>query len=277
MRGRYAAAILWLLSSSAVIAAETDSAARRVLDDFNSGKPLVAHVIVALADNEHQGIVPVPSTLGDGDRPQSNLYWGAMYGVKGFLKRSADWRTVPISASKDPRVLERALFRREVMRDGKPATVYLLAEAWQGSQIAASIGQFLEMTRGQHVETVRVEGRDIAAGGAAHLVAYVGHNGLMDFEVPGLRAGGGTDPARVAVVLACESNFYFSKVIRPHAAPLVTTASLMAPEAYALEAIVTQWFAGAAPGEVVESAAKAYGQYQKISLRSARRIFHRDP
>ena len=83
--------------------------------------------------------------------------------------------------------------------------------------------------------------------------------------------------SNVAVVLACESNFYFSKVIRPHAAPLVTTASLMAPEAYALEAIVTQWFAGAAPGEVVESAAKAYGQYQKISLRSARRIFHRDP
>jgi hypothetical protein len=277
MRSFSAAAFLWLLLSGVALPAETDSAARRLLEDFNSGKPLVAHVIVALADNEHQGIVPIPSTLGDGDRPQSNLYWGAMYGVKGFLKRSADWHAVPIPASKDPRVLERVLFRREVTREGRRATAYLLAEAWQGREIAASIGQFLEMTRGQHVGTVRVDGRDIATGGAAHLIAFVGHNGLMDFGVPDLRAGGGTDPARVAVVLACESDFFFSKLIRPNAAPLVTTASLMAPEAYVLDAIVANWFAGAAPGEVVESAARAYGQYQKISLRSARRIFHRDP
>ena len=277
MRRRLAAAVLWLLWSSAVIAAEPDSAARRVLDDFNSGKPLVAHVIVALADNEHQGIVPIPATLGDGDRPQSNLYWGAMYGVRGFLKRSADWRTVTIPASKDPWVLERVLFRRDVVRDGKPGTVYLLAEAWQGKQIAASISQFLEMTRGQHVETIRVDGRDVAAGGAAHLVAYIGHNGLMDFEVPALRPHVEKDLPRVAVVLACLSDSYFSKVIRPHAAPLVTTASLMAPEAYTLEAVVVNWFTGGTRAEVLESAADAYRRYQKIPIRSARRIFHRDP
>ena len=276
MKARSAAAVLWLLLPGAVFGAETDSAARRVLEDVNSGQPLVAHVIVALADNEHQGIVPIPSTLGDGDRPQSNLYWGAMYGVKGFLKRSAEWRAVPLSASGDPRILERVLFRRDVTRDGKAATVYLLAEAWQGRQIAASIGQFLELTRGQHAEIVRADGREIAAGGAAHLVAYVGHNGLMDFAVPELRPGGESG-SRVAVVLACESDFYFSKAIRPHAAPLVTTASLMAPEAYVLDAVVASWFAGAEPGEVVEAAAGAYGHYQKISLRSARRIFHRNP
>jgi hypothetical protein len=34
----------------------------------------VAHVFVALADNQHQGIVPVPATLGDADAPASNLY-----------------------------------------------------------------------------------------------------------------------------------------------------------------------------------------------------------
>jgi len=276
MRRRHAAALLWLLSGAAH-AAETDSAARRVLDDFNAGKPLVAHVIVALADNEHQGIVPIPATLGDGDRPQSNLYWGAMYGVKGFLKRSDDWGAVPIRASSDPRILERALFRRDVVRDGKSATVYLLAEAWQGRQIAASIGRFFEMTRGQHVESIRVDGRDIAAGGAAHLIAYVGHNGLMDFEVPELNPGVEAGSPRVAVVLACLSESYFSKVIRPHAAPLVTTASLMAPEAYTLDAVVAKWFAGSTRAEALESAAGAYGRYQKISLRSARRIFHHDP
>lgn len=277
MRGWVAAAVLWSLSPSAVIAAETDAASRRVLQDFNAGKPLVAHVIVALADNEHQGIVPIPAALGDGDRPQSNLYWGAMYGVRGFLKRSAEWRTVSLPASSDPRILERVLFRREVVRDGKPATVYLLAEAWQGSQIAASIGRFFEMTRGQHVEPIRVDGRDIAAGGAAHLVVYVGHNGLMDFDVPELHPGVEAGSPRAAVVLACLSDSYFSKVIRPHAAPLVTTASLMAPEAYTLDAVVASWFTGGTRAEVLESAAGAYGRYQKIPIRSARRIFHRDP
>jgi len=277
MRAGSAATVLWLLWSGAVFAAETESAARRVLDDFNAGKPLVAHVIVALADNEHQGIVPIPSSLGDGDRPQSNLYWGAMYGVKGFLKRSADWRAVALPAASDPRILERVLYRRDVVRDGKSSALYLLAEAWRGREIAASTGRFLEMTRGQHVESVRVDGRDVAAGGAAHLVAYVGHNGLMDFAVPELRPGGEATSPRVAVVLACESDFYFSKLVRPFAAPLVTTASLMAPEAYALDAVVVSWFSGASPRDVVEAAAGAYGHYQKIPLRSARRIFHRNP
>jgi len=277
MRARQAATILWLLAFSAARAGETDSAAQRVLNDFNSGKPLVAHVIVALADNEHQGIVRVLQSLGDGDRPQSNLYWGAMYGVKGFLRRSADWRMVPLPASADPRVLERVLFRRDLVRDGKPATVYLLAEAWQGRQIAASIARFLEMTRGQHAESILADGKQVAAGGEAHLIAYVGHNGLMDFPVPDLKSAPGSRSARAAVVLACYSDDYFSKLLRPHAAPLVTTDSLMAPEAYVLEAVVASWFAGASSGEVVEAAAKAYGQYQKISVRSAQRIFHRNP
>lgn len=277
MRAGHAAALLWLLSFSISQAAETDPAAQRLAQDFDAGRPLVAHVIVALADNEHQGIVRVPQSLGDGDRPQSNLYWGAMYGVKGFLRRSADWRAVPLPASGDPQVLERLLFRRDLVRDGKSATLYLLAEAWQGRQIAGSIRQFLEMTRGQHAETILVEGREIAAGGAAHLVAYVGHNGLMDFAVPELRQGNGNATPRVAVVLACYSDDYFSKLLRPHAAPLVMTDSLMAPEAYVLDAVVTGWFAGASPDEVVGQAASAYARYQKISDRSARRIFHRNP
>ena len=53
MKAGRAAAVLWLLASGTAFAAETDPAARRLLDDFNSGKPLVAHVIVALADNAH--------------------------------------------------------------------------------------------------------------------------------------------------------------------------------------------------------------------------------
>jgi len=42
----------------------------------------VAHVIVALADNRFQGIVPVPAAIGNGDDPSRNLYWGAGYGLR---------------------------------------------------------------------------------------------------------------------------------------------------------------------------------------------------
>ncbi|GAB4337265.1 MAG: hypothetical protein Kow0099_10580 [Candidatus Abyssubacteria bacterium] len=44
------------------------------------------YVFVALCDNEHQGIFPVPPKLGNGDDPANNLYWGAMYGVKTEMR-----------------------------------------------------------------------------------------------------------------------------------------------------------------------------------------------
>ena len=56
----------------------------------NQGK--VIHVLVALCDNENQGIVPVPAHLGDGEDPKKNLYWGAAYGVKTFFSKSNDWK-----------------------------------------------------------------------------------------------------------------------------------------------------------------------------------------
>src|SRR5262249_55809842 len=58
----------------------------------NSGK--LIHVLVALCDNERQGIVPVPARIGDGDDPANNLYWGARFGVKTFFKRANDWKSI---------------------------------------------------------------------------------------------------------------------------------------------------------------------------------------
>jgi hypothetical protein len=55
-------------------------------------KPRVVHVFVALADNEHQGIVPVPAFLGNGDDPGRNLYWGAAFGVRTFFKNAPEWK-----------------------------------------------------------------------------------------------------------------------------------------------------------------------------------------
>jgi hypothetical protein len=56
----------------------------------NSAK--VIHVLVALCDNENQGIVPVPAFLGNGEDTARNLYWGAAYGVKTYFGKSANWQ-----------------------------------------------------------------------------------------------------------------------------------------------------------------------------------------
>ena len=52
--------LLWILWFPAFAASQT--------------APRVVHVFVALADNHHQGIVPVPAKLGNGDVPSDNLY-----------------------------------------------------------------------------------------------------------------------------------------------------------------------------------------------------------
>src|SRR5204862_4069337 len=68
-------------------AASGARAQARMTADALAGKPIVVHVVVALCDNAHQGIVPVPKRLGDGRDPASNLYWGARYGVRSYLSR----------------------------------------------------------------------------------------------------------------------------------------------------------------------------------------------
>src|SRR5688572_17761463 len=56
----------------------------------------VIHVFVALADNVNQGIVPVSATLGNGDNPATNLYWGAAFGIKTFFSRNKDWQLISV-------------------------------------------------------------------------------------------------------------------------------------------------------------------------------------
>jgi hypothetical protein len=63
------------------------------------------HVFVALADNQHQGIVPVAAILGNGEDALHNLYWGSAYGVKTFFGRSADWAKINCSAKPKAEIL----------------------------------------------------------------------------------------------------------------------------------------------------------------------------
>ena len=233
------------------------------------GATRTVHVFVALADNQHQGIVPVPARLGNGDDPERNLYWGAAYGVRTFFARSADWKLVAQQSNPKPAVLERCIFRHRTQ------DVYLVADAYRGSEIKQALLDFFDAAAATAQEkiVVDVKATTLTAGGAANVVAYVGHDGLMDFELPRLPHDRNTEK-RMAIILACASKQYFSAPLRASGAhPLLWTTNLMAPEAYTLKYPLDGWIAGESDQQVRERAAAAYHQYQKCGITSARRLF----
>jgi hypothetical protein len=229
------------------------------------------HVFVALADNQHQGIVPVAAALGNGEDAERNLYWGSAYGVKAFFGRSADWARVSCGTKPKAEVLERCIFKYGA------ANVYLIADAYRGVEIRQAILDFLDAAAGDSAETVRLSsesgGVNLPIRGGANLVAYIGHDGLMDFQLsryPQQRNSSHRD----AVVLACASKQFFAEPVRASGAyPLLWTTGLMAPEAYTLKSALDGWIAGEASEMIRDRAADAYDKYQKCGQRAARRLF----
>ena len=233
--------------------------------------PRVVHVFVALADNQHQGIIPVPPALGNGSDPQRNLYWGAAYGVKTFFKSSDEWQM--LSCGRGPRdmILERCVFK------SRKEDVFLVADAYQGSEIKWAVTDFLSAAAGVTSENVRVklasDDISIGAGGAADLLAYVGHDAFMDFQIPPVAGAKGSKPRRT-IILACASKVFFSPYIRQTGAqPLLWTTGLMAPEAYTLKAALTGWIANEDDDAIRHRAAQAYDKYQKCGPRAALKLF----
>ncbi len=224
----------------------------------------VVHVYVALADNEHQGIVPVPARLGNGTDPGNNLYWGALYGVKTFFSKSPDWTMLKTFKTPSRHVLERVVFRH------REAEVYLVADAYRGSSIRSAVGDFIKASAGKNISSVKIGTNTLPIAGSADLVAYVGHNGLMDFSLPPARSNGNNGQKDV-ILLACKSKQYFKSTLRKSGAnPLLWTTGLMAPEAYTLKSALDGWVLRESAGQVRERAASAYNQYQKCGIRAAR-------
>lgn len=228
----------------------------------------VAHVLVALADNQFQGIVPVPAAIGNGDDPVRNLYWGAGYGLRTFLNRSADWQIVGRCRPGNGPVLERCIFRH------RQEPVYVVADAYRGREIKQAISDFFAYAAGHLPERVPLgDAGVLGAAGASDLVAYVGHDGLMDFDLE--RSYDSADnQRREAVMLACASKAYFADPLRRTGAkPLLWTTGLMAPEAYVIEAVLAGW-AVRDPDERIRSrAAQAYNKYQHCGAKAAMRLF----
>jgi len=228
------------------------------------------HVFVALADNAHQGIIPVPARLGNGLDPDHNLYWGAAAGVKTFFARSSDWTLLSCGQKPKTEVLDRCVFKHH------NAEVYMVADAYRGDEIRQAIFDFFDAASGASPERITlptVPAVTLTVRGGSNLVAYVGHDGLMDFPLP-LIPRKKNEIHRDAIILACASKQYFAELLRAAGAyPLLWTTNLMAPEAYTLKSALDGWIAGETNEQIHERAAAAYDKYQKCGLRGARRLF----
>jgi hypothetical protein len=228
---------------------------------------LVIHVTVALCDNQHQGIVPVPALIGNGRDTRNNLYWGADYGVKSWMLRHEKWDRVNATGPQPDAVLERLVLRRTI--DGR--VVYLIADAWDGAKIREATDDFLESAAGiRRGSVTTADGVKLGTGGAADVIAWVGHDGLMDFaSTARLTPAAGPHPR--SIVLACASYQYFEPLLtRAGSKPLLLTTGLMAPEAYTLGAAIEAYVRGT---DVREAAAQAYQKHQSCGIKGARRLF----
>lgn len=235
-------------------------------DTLIPNKAKVVHVFVALCDNKYQGIVPVPASIGNGQDPASNLYWGCAGGVKGYFKKHASWKLISTTRKISPIILERCVFKH------KTANAYIVADAYDGAAIKACTIDFFKAAAGRNNQLLPVNGDTIGIGGSAQLIAYTGHDGLMDFSLQDYPAKL-NDAKRETIILACISQRFFKEGIRQAGAtPLIWSTGLMSPEAYTLEAGIAGWLAQETSAQIRQRAAIAYDRYQHCGVKAASRL-----
>ncbi len=242
---------------------------KRLQQKIADKKPLVIHAFVPLCDNENQGIVPVSQSLGDGLNLRTNLYWGALYGVKTHFKRQKDWEFLFSKKDLNKNILERVVFFKK-FKNG--AQVYFVADAYRGDRMKACLTDYFSALSNENNSNFNFLDKKIGIEGSADLIVFNGHNGLMDtsIEFP----NNVHTSAKDAIAVACISFEYFEEYYQQvNAYPLLNTKNLLAPEAYVLEKVFDAW-ANLKDEEAIHHAAgSAYNQYQKCGLRGAKRLF----
>jgi hypothetical protein len=219
--------------------------------------PLLIEVHVPLCDAAL--IACGRGALGDPRSLRGNLYWGAAYGAERHLSRARGFRVLSRCDAPDaqrPHLLRAVELARAPAPGEREVRLRLLAYA--GDAIDGALRDFLS-----------------AAAGAseADLVVWAGHDRLMDVPAPALPRGASGKPV---AVLACSSQRFFGPVLAQIGArPVALTRTLMAPEAYLLEALAGSVAAHGALAAAAhrEALIEAYARYQRISRRAAASVF----
>lgn len=232
----------------------------------NSANSQTIHVLVALCDNENQGIAPVPERLGNGKDPHQNLYWGALYGIKTTFIRNNDWKLIEKKSDPEECILERCVFKH------RSKNIYMVAEAYDGAFINQTIQDYMDACSGRVSKDIWVKDQRLSIGGEADLLVYIGHNGLIEQPLS-YTPTQANQQKRESITLCCYSKDYFSDHIKAAGAyPLLWTTHLIAPEGYILENALKGWVNRESHQQIRQRAASAYNKYQKCGYNAASRL-----
>lgn len=230
------------------------------------------HVITALCDNENQGIVKVPEKLGNGTDLRNNLYWGALYGVRTVFNSNDKWERINKQENITAEILERLIYRYTA----DSSTIILVADAYRGDKIKTALTDFIAELSGYDMKSGANIFSDSVQFTKPDLTVYVGHNGLMEFN---LARPDSPHEARLpdAMILCCASKRYFEKYWDDSANNTrLWTTGLCSPEAYTLEAALEGWINGQDKQTLHEMAAQTYNEYQNCGIKAARRLWQVD-
>ncbi|MDQ8189385.1 hypothetical protein [Roseibacillus persicicus] len=210
-------------------------------------------VFVALCDNKTQGIVPVGAKIGNGDDAPNNLYWGCSDGMSRYFKKSKKWKLLS-STNPDKKYLIETLEFKHI-----GTGTLLTAHAYRGSEMKKCLEDYFAA---------------LQSGGPDKLVAFIGHNGLMDAS-PTLPEQTKTAKKQTpTIVLCCISDRYFAPHFQRYQAnPLLLTSQLMYPGSFILHDAIEVWLKNGKPDDYLQAAAAAYAKNQKISAKAAKTIF----
>lgn len=250
--------------------------------EWASGRPLVVQVHVPLCDNDV--LRCGRGRLGDGEDADGNLYWATSGGFRGwFGRKGSPWRLVHTARAPEEDVVELRVWRREVSPGAalrargvrKPVPVYVVAHAWRGEAIARAMSAYAADLFGAAPRRIALPGgRVLAAGGAARLVAFVGHNGWMDVADFTWPRASRKSARKATIAVACITEDYLVPAV-PDArrVPLLFTRSLLFAGAHAFEGAVSAFAAGGTLSGIREGAVRAYASGQKKPLPRVRAAF----
>ncbi len=233
---------------------------------YDSAALRVVHVIVALADNEHQGIAKLSGAFGDGSSPAANLNWGAGRGMKSHFDWAPEWERMEVKKPAQPHILDRAVWKH------RDSAIYVIADAYAGRELRRATEDLLLFASGGGGGFISLGGKVIPSGGGADLIAFMGHNGLMDFKID-ITFRAQDDVPNEVIILAPISRGFFNHHIRATGAePLLWTTGLLSTEAFTLREALIGWVARESDEQIRERAAKGYDQYMKSGIAGARRL-----
>lgn len=235
----------------------------RVVADLAAGKPLAVEVHVPLCDSSI--IACGNAKLGDGENPATNLYWSTTPGLGSWFNRSgAGWtRDAKAAAPADKDILALHVYRKTISTPStwrtkgapKTFTLELSINAWRGTAIDRALAAYAT---------------SLSAAGGAHLVAWVGHNRLMDLESFTWPAA--SSDAKGVIAIACATAPYMKQAVSSATrVPLLMTTDLLFANAAPLEATILAFANGKSYATMRLDAATAYAGVRK---REVKHVFY---